>query len=263
MEIRGKQLRVAIKLRFDRQFWIRWLPAGWEEDTFDFVDEHVSNGVTFIDIGTWIGPISLCAAALGARVISLEPDPVAHRSLVANVELNRDRLPGSVEVLQHAFNAKPGTVRIFGNHRGFGTSGSSSIGTGWRSISVPSCTPDDLVSMAAGGRSVLKVDIEAHEYFCGAELARLRRELDAPMNLSVHPSALRKSRGWRFWRPRNADAEEIYARTKALLQGFSDCTLHASNAPHSLDGEDLRRRLLPDDGDAAEFTVIATTRESA
>lgn len=260
VEIRGKQLKVALRTKFDHQFWTRWLPAGWEQDTFDFVDEFVSEGTTFIDIGTWIGPISLYAAAHGARVISLEPDPVAHPSLVANVALNRESLPGSVEVLQQAFDARPGTVKIYGNHKGFGTSGSSSTGTGWRSVTVPACTVDDLVEMAGDGPNVLKVDIEAHEYLCGPELARLRTALGAPMNLSVHPSSLSRPRGWKLWKPKGLEAEAVYRRTEALLAEFSDCTLKATNAPISLEGDALRERLLPASGSAAEFTVIATTR---
>lgn len=260
VDIRGKQLTVTLRTKFDHQFWTRWLPAGWEQDTFDFVDQHAGPGVTFFDIGTWIGPISLYAAACGARVISLEPDPVAHPSLVANVALNKDTLAGSVEVLQQAFNATPGTVKIYGNHKGFGTSGSSSIGTGWSSVTVPACTVDDLVAKAADGPNVLKVDIEAHEYFCAPQLAQLRTALNAPMNLSVHPSSLRQSRGWKFWKPKGPNAFEVYRKTKNLLAEFSDCDLIAANAPTSLTGDDLKRRLLPESGDAAEFTVIATTK---
>ena len=260
VDIRGKQIKVALRTKFDHQFWTRWLPAGWEQDTFDFVDEYAHPGVTFFDIGTWIGPISLYAAARGARVISLEPDPVAHPSLVANVALNQDILPGSIEVLQQAFNATPGEVKIFGNHKGFGTSGSSSIGTGWRSITVPACTVDELAAMAGDGPNVLKVDIEAHEYFCAPQLADLRRRLDAPMNLSVHPSSLRQSRGWKLWKPKPPSAEDVYRRTKALLAEFSDCDLRATNAPTSLEDDALRERLLPKNGEAMEFTVIATTK---
>ena len=174
--------------------------------------------------------------------------------------MNQDTLPGSIEVLQQAFNATPGEVKIYGNHKGFGTSGSSSIGTGLSSITVPACTVDDLVGMAGDGPNVLKVDIEAHEYFCAPQLAELRRKLDAPMNLSVHPSSLRQSRGWKFWKPKPPTAEEVYRRTQTLLAEFSDCVLSATNAPTSLEGDDLRQRLLPANGDAMEFTVIATTK---
>ena len=253
----------ALRTKFDRQFWTRWLPAGWEQDTFDFVDEHVRPGVAFIDIGTWIGPISLYAAASGARVIALEPDPVAYHSLVANVALNEGLLPGSIQVLQQAFDAKPGEVKIFGNHKGVGTSGSSSIGSGWRSVTVQACTAEDLIEMAGNGPAVLKVDIEAHEYFCGPQLAQLRRALDAPMNLSVHPSLLQKSRGWKVWKPRGPNEAETLQRTRDLLDGFGDCDLKATNAPFSLDGEALRQRLLPLTGKALEFTVVATTSLSA
>jgi FkbM family methyltransferase len=45
-------------------------------------------GDLFVDIGAWIGPTSLPAAARGARVVAFEPDPVARAELLVNIELN-------------------------------------------------------------------------------------------------------------------------------------------------------------------------------
>ena len=120
VSLRGHTLQAALRTKLDRAFWTRWLPNGWEADTFDFIENHVREGTVVLDIGAWIGPISLYAAALGGRVISLEPDPVAYASLAENVRLN-DKLPGSIEPLHTAFGAAKGTVRIFGNRKGFGT----------------------------------------------------------------------------------------------------------------------------------------------
>lgn len=252
---RDTHFQAVLRTRFDLAFWTRWLSNAWEEDTFDFVDEHVRPGTAFIDIGGWIGPIALYAAARGARVISIEPDPVAYASLSRNAELNAGRLAGSIEVRQAAFDAAPGNVRIRGNAKGFGTSGSSTLARGWSSITVPAITRQELVDWVAGSPAVMKVDIEGHEYFCAGELARLRQELDAPLNLSVHPLTLRKSLGWRSWFGRGMD--QVLDRTVDLMTCFDDSDVQATDAPHGTDRAALQERLFPSEGDPNEFVVTA------
>ncbi len=52
--------------------------SGFEPDLFDALDEHIHPGSVFIDIGAWIGFVSIYAAQLGATVHSYEPDPAAY-----------------------------------------------------------------------------------------------------------------------------------------------------------------------------------------
>lgn len=254
---RGITLRASLANDLDRKFWTDWLPKGWEGDTFRFVDAHVRPGAVFVDIGAWTGPISLYAASLGARVIAIEPDPVAYDGLSRNVALNAGRLKGSVETMNAAFDSAPGEVRIFGARKGFGRSTSSMLVRGGTSVLCPAVTWEDLAAKA-GAPAVLKVDIEAHEFACAPALARLRRALGAPMHLSVHPNLLLKSMGWRRWLP--GAREEVCRRTAALLAAFSGSDLRATDLPHDLDTETLKRRLHPANGKPADFALIATGR---
>lgn len=61
----------------------------WEKETFDVLDKYIVPGKVFIDIGAWVGVLSIYAALKGAKVYSVEPDPVAFRELFANVEANQ------------------------------------------------------------------------------------------------------------------------------------------------------------------------------
>lgn len=66
-------------------------------------------GDLFIDVGANVGVYSLWAAALGARVIAIEPDPIAAGRLRANLALN----PGiDVEVIEAAASAVDGTTSL-------------------------------------------------------------------------------------------------------------------------------------------------------
>lgn len=255
IEFRGKTFTVALHTKFDRAFWLKHLP-NWERGTFDFLDAHVEPGSVFLDIGSWIGPIGLYAAARGARVIALEPDPVSIVSLTDNAALNNAALPGSLEVLNSGFDAKPGTITIYGNHKGFGTSGSSSTGRGLRSVSLPTTTAEDLISMVGDQRPVvIKVDIEGHEFFCAEALAGLRRALDATLVMSLHPSFYRRSFGWRSWFGRGND--KVAEGIQALVEAFSDAAVSTEEAPHGLSPPELAARLQPIDGEIPAFTLVA------
>ena len=259
VEIRGHRLVVALLTPVDENFWTRTLPRDWETDTFDFLDAHVRPGSVFVDVGGWIGPISLYAAALGARVIALEPDPVAHESLARNAELNNGRLAGSLEVRQEAFDTAPGVLRIHEQRGGFGTSASSAVGKGERYVEVPVIPPEDLIAWAGTDvPAVLKVDIEAHELFCGPAIARLRRALNAPMNLSIHPRSLEKSMGWKRWI--GLARREALARTRTLLDEFPECELTGQVGDQVLDEAALRARLKSGNAKIPDFSVVAVPK---
>lgn len=58
-------------------FWKKWENGEWEPETKWVLAEHLHPGATFIDIGAWIGPVSLWALEMHADVVAYEPDPVA------------------------------------------------------------------------------------------------------------------------------------------------------------------------------------------
>ena len=68
--------------------WFRSRYEGWEEGTFDVLDRFLGENSSYIDVGAWIGPTVLYAAARCARVYCLEPDPVAYSMLEKNITSN-------------------------------------------------------------------------------------------------------------------------------------------------------------------------------
>ncbi len=58
-------------------FWASAERGDWEPHTFRTLDRHLNPDATVIDVGAHIGVISLYAATIAKRVISLEPDPIS------------------------------------------------------------------------------------------------------------------------------------------------------------------------------------------
>ncbi len=69
-------------------FWRKVDQGLWEPRTFAVFDQLLSAGATCLDVGAWIGPTVLFAARRCRRVYCLEPDRVAYRYLLQNIQLN-------------------------------------------------------------------------------------------------------------------------------------------------------------------------------
>ncbi|NEX94380.1 FkbM family methyltransferase [Caulobacter sp. 17J65-9] len=176
-------------------FWRDAQAGRWEDATLRFIDIATARpGSVLVDVGAWIGPISLYAAPRVEKVIALEPDPVAHQELAANIEANVK----NVEVWNAAVDQAPGVLKLYAPE-GFGGSVTSSIGSG-EPIEVKTVTFDDLDAAAGASQAILKVDIEGHEFRVMDALIDFASRRRAPTHLSLHPrsiwSELRKSGGW-------------------------------------------------------------------
>jgi FkbM family methyltransferase len=173
-------------------FWDRVEGGTWEPGTLRVLDELLGPGTLFVDVGAWVGALTLYAAALGAEVLALEADPKAldqlRRNLAANPALSR-----RVRVIPRALSADGGPVRM-GARRKPGNSMSSALlaghGEAWTS---PGIGAGDLASELGQRRAdLVKIDIEGGEY---AILPTLSPLLDgaSALLLALHPDILRES----------------------------------------------------------------------
>jgi FkbM family methyltransferase len=107
-------------------------------------------GDLFIDVGAHVGTYTLWAAACGAEVIAVEPDPVAVERLRANLGLNPQV---SAHVIEAAATDHAGVTQVT-----VGLGPENHLGSGH---TVRSVTLDEL----AAGRKVagLKLDVEGYE----------------------------------------------------------------------------------------------------
>ena len=175
-------------------FWDRVEGGRWEPGTLLTLDRLVLPGMVVLDLGAWIGALSLFCALRGAQVVSVEADPAALDQLRRNLAVNPD-LAAAITVVPRAVSARPGPIRL-GARRKPGDSMSSALlagsATSW---SVETVTPGDLPERVAGrGRLLVKLDIEGGEYDL---LPALGPVLDLADHLlvSFHPDILRESGG--------------------------------------------------------------------
>lgn len=180
-------------------FWSRVKDNTWEPETRGMIDRVLSKDWTFVDIGAWIGPTTLQAAAGSrARVYAFEPDPVAFSMLRDNVALNaefRDR----ITLYETAIGLKDGTLKLFS--AAFGNSESSLVSEVERlgnralfenSITVNVKSIDKVFSeiKAPKGRTLVKIDVEGAEYSLLDYIKKLVSDYGYIVYISTHPQNL-------------------------------------------------------------------------
>ncbi len=174
-------------------FWSGLNSGAWERETFEVIDYFVKDGSRTMDIGCWIGPISLYMAAKGAQVYSIDPDPVAYKIFMENLNLNP-----SLKLLINPFNialtSKNQIINLFAR-QAYGNS----------STSILKRTRDSLSNITANGIRLdefinisnllhldfIKMDIEGAEFELLPDILRPIEKLGFPtLYVSFHYSYL-------------------------------------------------------------------------
>lgn len=177
----------------DRDGWAFWddYDAGrWERATHACIRNLVTPGSTFVDIGAWIGPVTLWAVPLAARVVAVEPDPVARACLVANTAACTN-----VTVVGDAVGPETGAGAFVAHREGFGSS-MSRLAAGvqlddvWdldvtetvATVTVPDLFEREQVSDC----SLVKLDIEGSEADILDSVCPFLVGLGVPLLVSMH-----------------------------------------------------------------------------
>lgn len=155
------------------RFWKLWGSGGWEPWTRAELERTLRPGDLFVDLGAWIGPVSLWALELGAKVIAIEPDPKALE------ELHR-RVPAEVEIWEGAVAPWTGRITIAPRHA-FGDSMTSVADDG---LSVPCWTLHEI--LAGRVPSLVVMDIEGYELTLLPKLAPYLASLGTSLMVALH-----------------------------------------------------------------------------
>lgn len=97
VNIRGKE----IYFNGRSGFWNLAANDQWEKESFDVLDKYVVPGKAFVDIGAWIGALSIYAQKLGAIVFAIEPDHIAYQELNTNIALNGSEIKSFPIAIAH------------------------------------------------------------------------------------------------------------------------------------------------------------------
>lgn len=212
VRIGGAPVRVA-----DDQptFWDRVDAGTWEPGSLAALRPHLGTGITFLDMGAWVGPLTLFAAALGSPVLAVEADPAALGQLRRNLDANPD-LARLVTTVPRAIAPEAGTVRM-GARRKPGDSMSSALlaGTSATAWDAEAITPAELADLAGAAPLLVKLDIEGGEYRLLPQLVPILVRASAAL-VSFHPGVLAES-GER-------DTEGV---TRAALEGLAGWVSYA------------------------------------
>ncbi|MGK9183782.1 FkbM family methyltransferase [Priestia filamentosa] len=176
-----------------RGIWDRIRLNEWEEETFKIFDRFLKSGSSYIDIGAWIGPTVLYGANKAKHVYAVEPDPIAFKELVTNINLNPP-ISSKVTCINAAIAEKSGNINLYVRGE-FGDSMSSLIPTiSDKSCEVRGITIHDLIN-ENNIRDVnfVKVDIEGGEYSLIPLLHEFLESQKPTLYLSIHPGFLNEN----------------------------------------------------------------------
>ena len=235
------------------------LTGRYEPQETTLLQQLLRPGMTFVDVGANWGYFTLVGAHLvGARgrVISVEPDPRACRTIRANIAQNGLT---SVSVVEAAASDRQGTISLQTYGEGdddlgnFGVAASTTVREGGTRFEVSARPLDDVLDEAGVDRvDLLKMDIEGAEARALPGLARrLASGKISRLLLELHPAHLNdqgssanavvaglRSHGYRPWRidhrpatHRRAAAGTMDAR--ALLSPLDDAA-DLGDWPHLL-----------------------------
>lgn len=155
-------------------FWKVYLAGIWEPQTRALLEQILRPGDLFVDVGGWIGPVSLWALELGASVVAIEPDPVAAAEYRRNVP--------SAELWEGAVSTTRGQAFIAPRDgAGFGDSMAKLADTGQP---VETWTLQEILD----GRvpALVKVDVEGHEVELCPQIGPLLAAMKVPLQVSFH-----------------------------------------------------------------------------
>lgn len=175
-------------------FWQDVQNGLWERQSFSILKKFLRSDKSFIDLGAWIGPLSLFGCQLAHHCYAVEPDPVALRHLNANIALNPS-LISRITVIDEAVIDRAGEVVLgWENPPGLGSSMTSvyqSVCGRDRSLqekcTVKATTLTELVSrFGINDCSFSKIDVEGSEVPILASSASWIATAKPSILLSIH-----------------------------------------------------------------------------
>jgi FkbM family methyltransferase len=162
-------LGVRMRLHLDNNASERRLlvtPHFFDPNDLEILASQITPSFDFVDLGANVGVYSLFVARLagpGAKILAVEPHPVAARRLHDNIALNGFR----ISVAETAVAEHDGTLKLAVDSNNIGA---TTVRAGRRvrghreQITVPACTLHGLVTEHAFERiDALKLDIEGAE----------------------------------------------------------------------------------------------------
>jgi len=160
-------------------FWKQFDEGTWEPKTFEIMKYFLRPDRDYFDIGAWIGPTVLFGSKHCKDVWAFEPDPVAYKALLANLELNEIPNCAALEAAAGTTNGK----LLMGIKNQAGDSMSSVL---WEKDAVEVTQVDVAALISLKNPNFIKMDIEGGEFHVLRHIKDSLLETKATLCLSLH-----------------------------------------------------------------------------
>lgn len=196
IEIKRNNVKFRVLYNPDKiDFWKKFEVNKWENETIQIIEKYVTSETYFIDIGAWIGPITLYASKFASKIIAFEPDPVAHSILKKNVELNvNSDFYKKINLNSLAISGNDqDSIDLYSSE--FGNSGTSAIlDNNLKKISVDTISLSEVINKfnLKNEKLFIKIDVEGYEYELLKNNIDLIKNLNCNIYFSLHPINLVK-----------------------------------------------------------------------
>jgi FkbM family methyltransferase len=194
-------------------FWKIAANGTWEPETFDVLEDNLDKDATYLDIGAWIGPTVLFASKRCKKVICFEPDPVAYKYLLSNLQANNVK---NVAPYNIAIGHKSSISRMSSLNDELGDSMTSLLANhdktaqsfealvmNWNE--VQNLLQLDKVSM-------IKIDVEGAEFDLLPAMSSFIEKYQPTLYLSIHPELVDESK-----------RKEELLKLAAILKVYKKC----------------------------------------
>lgn len=187
--------KVEFRVKY-RPFWRDVNSEKWEPQAFKIIDKFLDADHSVIDVGAWIGPITLYSAFKAKKCYSIEPDRVAFKELKKNLRLNK-QLNKKIDLSQFCISDKNGELK-FGSKSKFGDSMSSVLfGNFKKSITVIGTTLLKFIQdKKIDDCNFIKIDIEGGEVLVLPSIKDFLINKKPTLYLSLHPSIIQGLDCW-------------------------------------------------------------------
>ncbi len=213
---------------YHSKFWRKASAGDWEPETFAVLDEYLTPGSDYLDIGAWIGPTVLYGARKARHVWCFEPDPTAYRHLAWNLDLNDIH---NVSAFGVALSDQFGVARMASLRGEPGDSTSSLLHDGAHGSDALTIAWDQFEAVNdLSGVSLVKMDIEGAEFFVLPTLLSWLEKVRPALYLSLHSPLL-------------ADEDRL-TRTSELLESLS---FYSNACDESGQPADVQTMLKPEE----------------
>jgi FkbM family methyltransferase len=180
MLIEKHGVRFEVVESSNKSFWKNAFINGWEQSTYNFLFKYLNPNKIFIDIGSWIGPVSLIASQNSRHCLCFEPDEIAYNEFKSNIQINNIK---NISLEKLAVSNRK-QITLGANELGTSVTSNFNSTNQFTSDCISLENIFRKYNLSENDISVIKIDVEGHE--CELLQDEFLLNLNLPIHVSFH-----------------------------------------------------------------------------